>query len=591
MRSHILVLSVVLFACGGGSVSIPDASDDASLDAAVQEGGAGDGAGGDATVDGDATDAADTGTCASKCSPSTHEVLDCNRQVLKACAPTEACDIGTLACVNACAAQANNKQSIGCDYYPVNLEILQQVAYHCYALVIANTWSAPAKFDISYNGQPLTVASFTRTPQGTGTNLTYQAYNPANGIAVGDVAIAFLGGESGNAGCPVAPAFAGTSSQVTGTTIGKAFHLTTDVPVAVYQISPYGVGALATGSSLLLPRTAWGSNYIANTASPQTISPPSFDVVASENGTQVKLFSKVAIAGGGGINPSSANQQLIINLNAGEVAQLSQTADLVGTIVETSKPVGLFSASPCMNVPLNTVYCDHGEQMMLPIQSLASEYPAVGYRPRLTEPWMWRVVGVVDGTNLSYAPAVNGAPATLNKGQMAEFEATAEFVVTSQDAQHPFELFAYMTGGSWAKLSTPGYGDPDHVVITPPGQYLRDYVFFTDPTFPETNLVVVRAKNGNAFEDVKLDCLGTLTGWQPLGASYEYTRTDLQTGDFQPVGNCSNGRHEMQSKGPFGLWVWGWGTPKTAKYTSHVSYGYPGGTNVRVTNNVVVPAQ
>lgn len=493
--------------------------------------------------------------------------------------------------MNACAAQANNKQSIGCDYYPVNLEILQQVSFHCYALVIANTWSAPAKFDITYNGQPLTVASFTRTPQGTGTSLTYQPYNPANGIAIGDVAIAFLGGEMGNQGCPVAPAFAGTTSQVTGTTIGKAFHLTTDVPVAVYQISPYGVGARATGSSLLLPRTAWGSNYIANTASPQTASPPSFDVVASENGTQVKLFSKIAIVGGGGISGSPANQQLVITLNAGEVAQLSQPTDLVGTIVEATKPVGLFSASPCMNVPQNTLYCDHGEQMMLPIQSLASEYPAVGYRARLTEPWMWRVVGVVDGTNLSYAPAVVGAPATLNKGQMVEFESTAEFVVSSQDAQHPFELFAYMTGGSWAKLSTPGYGDPDHVVITPPGQYLRDYVFFTDPTFPETNLVVVRAKNGNAFEDVTLDCLGTLTGWKPLGSSYEYARTDLQTGDFQPVGNCSNGRHEMKSKGPFGLSVWGWGTPKTMTSTVHVSYGYPAGTNVLLTNSVVVPAQ
>ncbi|NOT29778.1 MAG: hypothetical protein HOP15_04930, partial [Planctomycetes bacterium] len=40
----------------------------------------------------------------------------------------------------------------------------------------------------------------------------------------------------------------------------------------------------------------------------------------------------------------------------------------------------------------------------------------------------------------------------------------------------------------------------------PPQQYLRSYVFFTDPTYSETNLVVVRAKTPNGFADVSLDC-------------------------------------------------------------------------------------
>ena len=55
-----------------------------------------------------------------------------------------------------------------------------------------------------------------------------------------------------------------------------------------------------------------------------------------------------------------------------------------------------------------------------------------------------------------------------------------------------------------------GEGDPDWVNIIPPSQYLNRYVLFTDPTYPETNLVVVRtpSKVDQMFADVTLDCGG-----------------------------------------------------------------------------------
>ena len=55
------------------------------------------------------------------------------------------------------------------------------------------------------------------------------------------------------------------------------------------------------------------------------------------------------------------------------------------------------------------------------------------------------------------------------------------------------------------------------------------------------------------------------------------------------MGKCQTGRHEIKSGGPFGLWVWGWGTPKTTIFTQNVSYGYPGGMNVRLINEVEIP--
>ena len=53
------------------------------------------------------------------------------------------------------------------------------------------------------------------------------------------------------------------------------------------------------------------------------------------------------------------------------------------------------------------------------------------------------------------------------------------------------EMFEYMTSSTYV---AEGYGDPDFVVSVPPEQYLSDYVFFADPTYPETNLVMIRAK-------------------------------------------------------------------------------------------------
>lgn len=587
---RILSLTVacgVLASCGGDDTVPIDIPQDGSMnDNFVPP------ADGGSDVQDDTADAfvPDT-SCKSKCSPTFDAVLDCNDQVLTKCMPTEACDIGSAQCVNACVAQTNNRQSLGCEFYPVNLEVLQNSNLPtCFTTVIANAWKAPATLKVERGGMVLPIQTFAYIPSGSPPNVVYTPYDPKVGLAAGEVALLFLGGDK----CPKPAATPGVSTMLLGTTFGTSFRVTTDVPVAAYQINPYGGGsAAATGASLLLPSTAWGTNYIVNTASPQTVSPPAFDIVASADNTQVKILPTNTVSAGadGGVPASDGGTAFTVTLSAGQVMQIAQKLDLLGSVVESNKPVGVFSSSACMNVPQNALYCDHGEQQLLPIQSLGNEYTAVSYRSRTGEPWLWRVVGVVDGTTLTYAPAENAAPMKLDKGQSVDFQSTDAFVVSSQDAMHPFQMFAYMSGGEWTSMvKKGGYGDPDHVVMTPPGQFQRSYVFFTDPTFPETNLVVVRAKNGNTFEDVNLDCAGVLTGWTAVG-NYEYTRTDLQTGDFQAVGKCTNGRHEIDSKGPFGIWVWGWGTPLSKTFSAYVSYGYPGGTNVLPVNNVVVPAK
>jgi hypothetical protein len=240
----------------------------------------------------------------------------------------------------------------------------------------------------------------------------------------------------------------------------------------------------------------------------------------------------------------------------------------------------------CSYVPAGVYACDHLEQMIPPIRALGREYVGVAHRSRSGEPSLWRLIGVVDGTELSWSADIGG-PTTLDAGEEVELETMHQFVVRSQDWDHPFVLMAHMSGGSANNMN--GVGDPEAVLMVAPEQYMTRYAFFTDPTYPETNLVVVRTPDSDGhFYDVDLDCAGVLDGWQTVG-NYEWTRVDLTTGEFEPVGNCSTGAHEIRSNRRFGLWVWGWGSPQTSITSEYVSYGYPGGMNVQWINEVEIP--
>jgi hypothetical protein len=225
--------------------------------------------------------------------------------------------------------------------------------------------------------------------------------------------------------------------------------------------------------------------------------------------------------------------------------------------------------------------------------AMGSEYVAVKHKNRTSydEQPPWRLVGAVDGTTLTYDPPVAGAPATLNKGQLAMFFTASNFTVKSQDANHPFYAGGHMTGvySQGQHFDVPTFssgGDPEWVNVIPPQQYLANYIFFTDPTMSNTNIVVTRQKAPDGtFKDVQLDCVpGNLSGWQPVGSSgnYEFTRVDLVVSGAG-VGGCNNGTHEIHSDEPFGVTVWGWDFA--------VSYAYPGGASVQPINTVVVPPQ
>ncbi len=567
MKQTFLLVCVLLFACGPGGRN-----------------------GGNGGDDGD-----DDGNTCPRCSDDKMSVIDCNGNVT-ACPPEQGCSNG--ACMPACEAADKNHSSIGCDYYGVDMDAASGPPQDaCYTVFIANTSQGQAHMNISWNGSYIDLGQYAKIPQGQGQSLTYGPYDPGQGLAPGQVAIVFLayapagGPLMPNVNCPV-PAAIGTDAQISGNGIGKAFHIETDMPVVAYQMLPYGGGrAAATGASLLLPTSAWSNNYVAVTAYDTDGAPPpiqvpqgpSMNIVAMENNTTITMRPKSDVTGGNGIPAGTANQPWQMTLNKGEYAQITQLAALSGSPINSDKPIGVFGGHQIMSI--DRCCGDHGEQMIAPVRALGYEYIAAGHPDRkpVSEQRIYRIFGAVDGTALTYDPP-NVGPASIQLGQWIEIRSATPFTVRSQDQDHPFLMFTYMSGAG--EQGEGGWGDADFVRLVPPQQYMKHYVFFADPTYPFTGLTVVRKRKDGAFHDVKLACMGTLTGWQPVGSGdYEITTVKL-VDHFAGQGGCNNGVNVMDSEAGFGVWVWGWGSEDTN--TGWVSYGYPAGEGVLPINDVII---
>jgi hypothetical protein len=472
-------------------------------------------------------------------------------------------------------------------------------------MFVANTWNAPVTISGEVKGTTVDLSPFAYVPKGTGTSLTLE---PLGGktLAAGKVAVVFLRDSASfmmGTKCPKPAAESNTAlaawtDGINGTNNqGLALRVFTSAPVIVYDIIPFGGGpSEISDASLLLPTSTWDTNYVAITPRPpgnNTLA-PTLAIVASADATKVTLLPSVAIAGGNGVPAGPANMPQTYTLGKGQVLRLEQSTDLLGSVISADKPIGVWGEQGCINI--DAYACDAAHEQIPPIRALGSEYVSVRYRDRVqgaNETPPVRITGAVNGTTLSWEPAPPmGAKMSVNQGESFEVRSSEPFVVKSQDDKHPFYVAAYMTGGA----AYQNRGDPEFLNVIPTAQYLNDYIFFTDPTYPETNLVFVRKAGPMGFADVTLECAGKLSGWKPVGTSkkYEYTRFDLSTGTFQGQGKCNNGLNRATSTQPFALTVWGWGTDATGQsgepgYSLYVSYGYPAGASVQSINEVVVP--
>ncbi|AKU99119.1 hypothetical protein AKJ09_05783 [Labilithrix luteola] len=542
--------------------------------------------------------------CGIHCSPDLKQVLTgCEgaEQIVASCNPDQGCGDGE--CVEACTAAELTKGSAGCDFWATMPDSIEYRG-GCFVAMIANTWDRAVGISAGFGDTPLDISKSTYTVSRQDSDPVYRRLDGP--LPPGQVAIVFLAQDLTNTATgPMAPTRCPTSVTPAlsvdptrhGTGKSKAFHIETDAPISAYSMYPYGgADSFMPTATLLLPVSSWSKNYIAVTPFDfgETRKPRSLQIVANQDDTEVRMKPTAEVASGPGVAGATTGVVQTWTLAKGEVLQFLQSP-LGGSPIETSKPVGMFGGSECTELP--TPYCDVLQQQIPPFAQWGTEYAVVPFRPRMAsfsadarEKVPYSIVGAVDGTTLTYEPSrPRDAPETIGAGEVASFITDTLFVVKSQDSKHPFHVNVYMTGATYAggvDSGTRTFGDPDFVNVPPVDQYLDRYVFFTDFTYPETALTIVRRKTTNGFVPVELECAGELTGFQPLGTSglYEFAWIKLTSGYVGQTfskGQCGYGRHEAHSTGPFAVTVWGTGIA--------ASYGYVGGTSLRTVNDAPPP--
>lgn len=333
---------------------------------------------------------------------------------------------------------------------------------------------------------------------------------------------------------------------------GGTFKVVSDEPIVAYQHSPISAEA-HNDSSMLIPDHALKQNYIV-ASYPRNVSGPSyFNVIALENNTTVTWEPQQATAAGTGVAAVAAGGMGQVVMNAGDMLQVTSQIDVSGTIIASDKPTWVVGAVTCVNVPANVTFCDHIEELMLPLDYWGTEYVAAHAPQRGNEDYYWRIYSGADAVTITTNPPQPNTPVVLDRGDFVEFFTKQSFIITGNGPFMPVQYLEGQDGGA-------GTGDPASYQMVPTEQFLPRYVFVTGVGY-NLNYVQITRPLGGA--DVFVD--GVL-----VSAYYAVGNFEVADVSIQP------GAHVAESEQPFGVTQVG--------YTSVTSYAYPGGMRLASIN-------
>jgi hypothetical protein len=493
-----------------------------------------------------------------------------------------------------CADAAAARSYVGCDYWPTVVANGVWSVFD-FAAVVANAGDTPAEVDVSGPGTHETV---TVPPNGLRT-----IYLPW---------VAALKGPDTSA--------CGTITAVSASVVARrsAYHLVSTLPVSVYQFnaleyagkggppgkswascpgsapcadpqSPFygqtvGCFSFSNDASLLLPSTAMTGHYRVMGQHGWSVGPPAVPsaqhlmggyvaITATQDGTTVTMnvASTGNVLAGGGIAATNGGGTVIVKLDAGDVAQLvtdrGRQFDLSGSLISADAPVQVLAGVPCINQPEDKAACDHIEEVVFPAETLGKHYVvAVPTGPnRQPVGHAVRLYGNVDGTTLTYAPAMpSGCPTALRAGEVADCgTVTQDFEVT---ASHEIGVGLFMLGGTVVDPKLPGdmtlsKGDPSASLATAVEQHRTKYVFLAPPDY-DTSFVDVVAPTGT---DIVLDGSKITKAPSAVTKGFGVFRIELGAGN--------DGAHVLDATKPVGIQVLGYG--------AYTSYQYPGGLDLK----------
>jgi hypothetical protein len=355
---------------------------------------------------------------------------------------------------------------------------------------------------------------------------------------------------------------------------GQAYRVTSDLPVAAYQFTPYAGLAgddttICTADGTLLLATSGLDLHYYVLGYPQTSSNSSMNIIATEDDTLVTVIPASTTLAGEGVSALSAGVEQTFTMDAADVLQLNTTVDVSGTYVEADKPVAVFGGNVSSNVPNGVTFADHMEHQMFPLSTWGSTFVAARSVIRnlgTPEDDYYRIVAQEDGTAISYTPEVAGAPAVLESGEIAEFSANYAFEI---EADKPILVGQYLTGyeATGLPFDSPN-GDPAFALLPPVDQFLSNYVFLAPDKYPVDYVIITHPPGLEVLLDGDPVTADPDCAVEDLSADWEITRCLIE--DFG---------HTIDADEGVGITVWGYG--------GRIAYGYTGGLDLEEINPVI----
>ncbi len=529
-------------------------------------------------------------------------------------------------CINACQLATQSRDYEGCEYWAVDLDnavIADQGAASAqqFSVVLSNASELPAE---------VRVEIFCRD---------IDAMNPAYGCTVGE----FFAVEEGLQVTPgglaiidldpreVDGSSAPNLNDGPGTyrTMG-AYRVSSTAPLIAYQFNPLeNVNVFSNDASLLLPTSALDFQYIV-LGWPQTIALTQdpltnanidlrafLTIVGTQDDTDMTIILRTDILGGADIPAAKNGDRIVLNIDRGEVINLETSgfnADFTGTEIrvdDLEKPVAVFigseaSDSPFYDTRLDRSCCaDHMEQQVFPERSYGTNFIAIKAPNRsvyleaagwnvgvnTNEPDYWRVMATHEDARVftNLPPPYDRIP--LQRGEAVLIEARRDFTIRGDSplavahvpgSQQTAGIPSTLPGGD-----RPPGGDPSLILVPPIEQWRSEYLFLV-PNKYAFDFLLISAPigteilyDGLPISDVIGNCEIEIAGKLGQGTTdteYITMRCPLSQPTPDDVGFQDDGVHTLKSVNgeSFGLEVWGW--------DSFVSYGYPGGANVRLIN-------
>ncbi len=272
----------------------------------------------------------------------------------------------------------------------------------------------------------------------------------------------------------------------------RAVEVIAELPISVFAMSSQYT---SSDSYTALPIDLWGTEYVVlslpndtygdgygTPVDPADIRQSEFMIIAQENGTQVEFHPTVPTEGG-----RAAGQWHTVVLNRGECflvkAAPSQqnTGDLSGTMIRSSKPIGVLSGHVRASVPIGLLPMldskDHLVEMLLPNALLGSSYVTVPFATggRLPIGDYLRAVAIYPDTRITiYTEREDLQRVLAQPGDTLTLPSVNS--PTWWYANKPFALVQLMTTGSVANSIT---FDPSMVIAPPIGRYVSRCVIQT----------------------------------------------------------------------------------------------------------------